>query len=428
MAVKSYQQAPRYDVNFKPLQAKTAGKTLRVSSEVQTFGTLATRRVATPVRPLTNEQVKKLETEYGTNKYDLAMQVLGQTGSTVSTVSGLLGANSSKEFNATAKTTNSEKILSNINNAENYSQLKAAKAELEVGKTELTADYNGDATEWISQKSTASLAEMGIAVPQLSQISGEFEMYEDDIKAFDQDKVKCQQVSDECNTQLPVISAQAAEKKAEVKSLKSTIINCKWQLAKLTVSGWFSKDKEQINAKKAEIKAELQEAQEKMKTKKAEYEKLKAKEDALKEGVKESAAKMKEIDQKKEELKNYHEAEAKVVDKTFEIAQNNDKKLSAQITKMKQKHQEIQQAAKDVSLAETDSSDSNRNSKLEKLQADYEKIANETSAIYVDLGNLIKDNDENLNVMNSSGAVYNIQHYTEAQKILEEGIKAEGEE
>lgn len=355
---------------------------------------------------------KDIEAKYGQNKWAVAnsaVNMFGATTSSVNSINNLNNINVSELGEAATGTKTSSEVLSDIKNANNYAKLSAGKAELEAGKDTLTNAYNEDCSTYIDSNTQATLSELGIEIPTLQPISGEYEDYEKDMKSFDDGQNKCQGVHDEANQKLPEITEKKCVAKSKVTSLEAACDNLKAQIN-------ATKDPEA----KAQLKAQLEQKKAELREAKEELAKYEQQEQALNDAMAQTEEKIDEIEKNKEDLTNYHEAESQVVDKTYEIAQNDDRKLNAQINKLKEKKREIENAVKDISTSTTDASDDIRNERIEGLQAEYEKIALETTDVFVDLGNLIKDNDNDKNVRNSSLHVYTIKHYDEAQKMLTE--------
>jgi len=304
----------------------------------------------------------------------------------------------------------SSSILSAVTNSNTYADLSNAKSDLEVGKDNMKADFNDSLSSYVAENVQATLSELGIEIPTLDPISTEFDDYDKDMKIFEKSQNKCQGAQDECNEKLPEISEKKCLAQSRVDSLKSQVSNLKAQIIAAKAAG---QDTSALEAELAKKKAELDEA-------KKELEKYKKQEKALNDGISQLDKKKEDIEKNKEDLTNYHEAEARVVDKTYEIARKDDQKLNEALTKMENKKREIKRAAKDNNKTSTNGSDDIRNTRLEGLQQEYQKLALETSDISVDLDSLVSDNEGSKNVKNSRGQIYSVQHLDEAKKALEE--------
>ncbi len=350
-----------------------------------------------------------VEKKYGTNIYNYLNNTMPAVQAAVNTITTPeLESNAGVAAN-TAKT--SQEVLASVQNASTYGELSAAKTELEVGKDNLASSYNNEVSTYVDQNVQAVLSELGIKMPALSTISGEYDDYSDDMEKFDNDKNTCQASQDECNQKLPEVSQKKCEAKSRVDALSTSASNLKEQI-KAAKAGKF--DTSALEAKLAKVEAELSKANADL----AEYE---SQENALNEAILQLENKKVSIEKNKKDLKNYHEAESMVVDKTYQIAKEDDQKLNEQIQKLKNKQREIKRASTDTNSTTTNGGDNIRNQRLERLQKEYEKIALDASDIFVDLDLLVQDNDGSKNVKNSLGQVYNVAHYDDAKKILVDG-------
>ena len=350
-----------------------------------------------------------IERKYGTNVYNYLNSALP----TIQTAIDIIG-NQELQSNAgvNANTTKtSEEILNSVTNSATYGELSAAKTELEVGKNNLTKSYNDEVSSYVNQNVQAVLSELGIEIPTLDTISGEFENYDSDMEKLTEGQNSCQASQDECNTKMPEISQMKCEAKSRVDALDASVSNLE---AQIEAAKKNNLDVSKLESKLAEVKDKLKEAN-------ADLAKYESQENALKEAISQLDKKKVSIEEDKKDLTNYHEAESRVVDKTYQIAQNDDKKLDEYIKKLKNKQREIKKVAKDTDSTITSASDNTRNERLERLQKEYEKIALDASDVFVDLDLLISDNDGNKTLANSLGQMYSIENYDEAKNILVDG-------
>lgn len=302
----------------------------------------------------------------------------------------------------------SEQVLSSINNSKNYTELKAAKAEMKQGQGNLIKGHNESISSYIDSTTQNILQELGVNVVTLSPIDGKYEKYNDDQKILDSNKDKCQQTLNNCNSKLPEVTEQLASAEAKVATQSSIVTSLENQIEGMKKA---NQDTSAVEAQLENAKAELKKAEE-------ERDKFQMQKDALESAMSQCDSKKELIDENKKDLENYHKAEGSVMDKTFDIARKDDKEVGEHIKKLKKKKQEIEKEIKNNSKNSADNNHS-QNGKIERLQGEYTKMAQNAGVVFADLKALISDNDGQKVVKNSKLSSYTIKNFDEIQNLLE---------